>query len=435
MLLIYLPVVASRCKYIFDIIFKHEFGIRYNTTTDIKIFEAHQQEKIKYSYARIGAEIFIKSSTFLFSKTIEKINIPVEKKNETNVLFSNDSSCDIGFDIFAAIFYMVSRYEEYLPFVPDKQGRFKASDSIAYQNNFLQYPIVDIWIKHFKNKLAEKFPSLKFRSSSFNSVFTYDIDIAYAFRGRNIYRLTGAIIKDILKLKFKNIFNRLSSLSTKKDPWDVYDYLKEIIVRNKLNSIFFFLLGDYSRHDKNISYHHPLMIKLIRKISAFSYIGIHPSYKSSTTPGKILSEKIRLEKISNKQITKSRQHYLKFKLPDTYNQLAAAGIMQDYSMGFAETHGFRAGTCKPFYFYDLRNERSTLFKVFPITCMEASFLYYSKRKPAESLDIILTLINEVKKVDGTFISIWHNNTVSDEGIFKEWKWVHNEMIKRVLEIS
>ena len=137
----------------------------------------------------------------------------------------------------------------------------------------------------------------------------------------------------------------------------------------------------------------------------------------------------------NKQITKSRQHYLKFKLPDTYNQLAAAGIMQDYSMGFAETPGFRAGTCKPFYFYDLRNERSTLFKVFPITCMEASFLYYSKRKPAESLDIILALINEVKKVDGTFISIWHNNTVSDDGIFKEWKWVHNEMIKRVLEIS
>ena len=434
MLLIYLPAITKRSEYVFELIFKNELGLEYLATTDTDKFDTHHQEKINYSSTRIGEEIFIKSSSVLFEQSIKKINVTTGTIDDVPVLFA-DASCDVGFDIFAAVFYMVSRYEEYLPFAPDKHGRFKASDSLAYQNNFLQYPIVDIWIKYFKNKLAEKFPSLKFRSSTFNPIFTYDIDIAYAFKGRNIYRQTGAIVKDILKLKFKNIFNRLSLLSAKKDPWDVYDFLKETIVRNNLNSIFFFLLGDYSTHDKNISYDHPLMTELIRKVSAFSDIGLHPSYKSSTTPGKMLTEKIRLEIISNKQITKSRQHYLKFNLPDTYNQLAAAGIMKDYSMGFAEMPGFRAGTCKPFYFYDLRNERSTLFKVFPITCMEASFLYYSKRKPAESLDIILALINEVKKVDGTFISIWHNNTVSDDSVFKEWKWVHDEMIKRVLEIS
>lgn len=177
------------------------------------------------------------------------------------------------------------------------------------------------------------------------------------------------------------------------------------------------------------------MTELINKISEFSDIGIHPSYKSSEHPEKILIEKARLEKIAGKQITKSRQHYLKFNLPGTYNKLLAAGIAEDFSMGFADTPGFRAGTCTPFYFYDLEKERSTGLKIFPMTCMEAGFLYYSKLNPNESLDVILALINEVKKVEGLFICIWHNNTVSDDRMYKNWKWVHNEMIKRILEIS
>lgn len=431
MLLIYLPVATSRSEYIFELIFKHELGIEYSTTSDNKFFEAYQQEKINYSAFRFGKEIFIKSTPLLFEHTIKKINISVEKKQGILVLFANDATCDVGFDIFASVFYMVSRYEEYLSFTPDKHGRFRAMDSIAYKNNFLQLPVVNIWIQYLKKILHEKFPSLQWQHSSFKAIITYDIDIAYAFKGRGLFRFTAAMAKDFFTLKFKNIFKRFQSLSAKKDPWDVYDYLKETIIKNNVSSVFFFLLADYSSHDKNIPHDHPLMIDLIQKISTYSEIGIHPSYKSSKNAVKILKEKIRLEKIINKPITKSRQHYLKFTLPDTYNHLATAGITEDYSMGFADIPGFRAGTCKPFYFYDLLNERSTGFKIFPITVMEAAFLYYLKLKPAECLQIIFNLINEVKNVDGTFISIWHNNSLSTDSIYKEWKWVHNEMIKRI----
>ncbi|MDB5221733.1 MAG: hypothetical protein JWN83_400 [Chitinophagaceae bacterium] len=431
MLLIYLPAITSRTEYVFDLIFRNELGIEYITTTDIKIFETYQQEKINYSSTCMGEEIFIKASSLLFEQSIKKINITVEKRQEIPVLFPNADSRDIGFDIFGAVFYMVSRYEEYLPFNPDKHGRFKAADSVAYQNNFLQYPVVNTWINFLKNILAKKFPSLQFYTSSFKAIVTYDIDIAYAFSGRGLLRLSGATAKDVVNFNFKNIINRLGSLFTKKDPWDVYDFLKDAIIKNKLTSIFFFLVGDYSRYDKNVSYEHPLMVRLIKKVSAFSEIGIHPSYKSSVIPGKILIEKNRLEKISDKPITKSRQHYLKFNLPDTYNQLLAAGITEDYSMGFADIPGFRAGICTPFYFYDLKNEKITSLKIFPMTCMEANFLYYSKLKPEESLEVILALINEVKKAGGIFISVWHNHTVSEDDLYKDWKWVHNEMIKRI----
>lgn len=430
MLLIYLPAITKRSEYVFEMIFKNELGLGYAATTDSNKFETHQQEKINYSSSRFGKEIFIRCSSLLFDQSIKKINVSIGSINDVPVLFADDK-CDIGFDIFAAVFYMVSRYEEYIPFTTDEHGRFKAQDSIAYQNNFLQLPVVNIWINHFKNILQQKFPSLQFNSSSFKAILTYDIDIAYAYRGRNILRTASATVRDIFTLRINNIFKRMKSLFGHKDPWDVYDSLQEIIIKNKFSSIFFFLLGDYSRYDKNINNKHPLMKALVKKISSFSDIGIHPSYKSSVISEKILIEKSRLEKISDKPITKSRQHYLRFNLPGTYNQLLAAGIAEDYSMCFAGMPGFRAGICSPFYFYDLKNEKATELKIFPVTFMEGTFLYYLKLHPKESLDIIFSLINEVYKVNGTFISIWHNDTVSDEGIYKGWKWVHDEMLGKI----
>lgn len=433
MLLIYLPLITSRCEYIFEQIFREDLGLEYQYTTDLKIFEAYEEEKISYSFKRNNDEFYIQASSLLFENEIKKIDISAEKKFGTTVLFANGASCDLGFDIFSAVFYMISRYEEYLPFTPDKYGRYKSSDSLAYRNGFLQQPVVNIWINNFRSILINKFSYLQLKASSFNYIITYDIDTAYAFKGRNMFRLIGSTIKDTLQLKFKNIFNRVHSLGNiQKDPWDVYDLLYKTLVKNKIHSIFFFLLADYSKYDKNISYTHSVMKDLVTKVSKFSEIGIHPSFKTSGIAKKILVEKRRLERISGKKINKSRQHYLKFTLPDTYNHLIAAGIKEDYSMGFADMPGFRAGTCKPFYFYDLKNEKSTGLKIFPITVMEGSFINYLQIPPLEALDYIFKMIEEVKNVNGTFMSIWHNHTLSETSMYKGWKYVHDKMIERIL---
>ena len=70
-------------------------------------------------------------------------------------------------------------------------------------------------------------------------------------------------------------------------------------------------------------------------------------------------EKNRLEGITNMQTKRSRQHYLRFSLPETYQQLIDLEIEEDYSMGYASHVGFRASTCTPFYFYDLDFEIQT----------------------------------------------------------------------------
>ena len=220
-----------------------------------------------------------------------------------------------------------------------------------------------------------------------------------------------------------------------KDPWDTYQYILDTLNKFSLNSIIFFLVGRYSAKNKNLHYSSPIMRRLIRYIANNCKIGLHPSFYTSLSFKTIQKEKLRLESISGEKISRSRQHFLKFKLPDTYLHLVKAGISEDYSMGFADSAGFRAGICSPFFFYDLKNEQITALKIFPVTCMEGNFIKYMNKTPEQSVYIISTLLDKVKSVDGLFISIWHNHTLSDRGVYKGWKSVHDRMIEKIMSFQ
>ena len=101
-------------------------------------------------------------------------------------------------------------------------------------------------------------------------------------------------------------------------------------------------------------------------------------------------------------------------------------------MGFPYTPGFRAGTSKPFYFYDLKNEKATRLKIFPITFMEGNYTKKEYPDDQKILRSVFNLIDEVKNVNGTFICIWHNHTVSDTKEYREWRIIHDQMIQKIL---
>lgn len=429
MLLIYIPSISPRAKYIFEIIFQEHLGIPYSITCDKNEFEKYPKEKINYSCSRINNSFFIKCSNLLFENNITIQKIPVGEVESHKVLFPQ-SDCDLGFDIFSASFYMLSRYEEYLPFTPDAFGRFKAIDSLAYQHNFLEIPIIDIWIMLLREKLVEHFPTIQFNPTKhFKALLTYDIDIAYQFKGRNLYRTIGATFKDVLQFNFKNILLRIPVLlKTKKDNWDVYDELQSTIQKTHFSSLFFFLVGKPSKFDRNLNAESSLMKQLIKRIAAFSEIGIHPSFQSNQYEEQLRFEKEKLEQISQQKISKSRQHFLKLQFPKTYSNLIDLGIKEDYTMGFPEMPGFRAGTCHPFYFYNLEKEEKTQLRIFPASCMDATFKYYTKISPEKALAEIKKIIDCIQNVNGHFISIWHNDNL-EKTSNKDWRWCYQEMMQ------
>jgi hypothetical protein len=278
--------------------------------------------------------------------------------------------------------------------------------------------------------IQEKYPEFQFPVKKFKFISTIDIDNAWAIKNKGFYRSTASILKAAIKLNFKEIKQRKAVLAEKdKDPYDTYDYIDSILKKNSDKVKFFFLLGNYGKYDKNISHRNDSYRTLIKKIASKYDIGIHPSYRTGEKNGtkKTIKELKRLQKITGIQITKSRQHFLRLKFPDTYRQLLNAGIIEDYTMGYADQNGFRAGICTPFNFYDLENESTTNLVILPFQVMDVTLKDYLKLSPEEAMKEVENLMLEVKNVNGTFVSIWHNETVTDSGLWKEYRVVFEKM--------
>ncbi len=165
MLLVYTHNITPRLKYIFKHICTRILGLEVSFTTKIEEFIAHDSLKMSYTKQQLGNEFFIKSHDILFEQGLNDIEINVQNWGQTKCFFFNGEKSAMPFDIFAASFYLLSRYEEYLPHVKDEYGRFLATESIAFKHGFLHQPVVDIWAYKFKEALQVQFPELCFSQS------------------------------------------------------------------------------------------------------------------------------------------------------------------------------------------------------------------------------------------------------------------------------
>jgi hypothetical protein len=143
----------------------------------------------------------------------------------------------------------------------------------------------------------------------------------------------------------------------------------------------------------------------------------------------------RLEFITGLKITSNRFNYLRFTMPASFVSLGRIGITDDYSMGYATRSGFRAGTCSPFYFFNLlKNERTNL-KLHPFAFMDTTLARYNKLGTKDSLEKILLMMKWVKEVEGPFVGIWHNNSFIDTGIWKGWENVFEAVAREASALT
>tara|TARA_B100001059_G_scaffold76306_2_gene73911 strand:- start:1063 stop:2361 length:1299 start_codon:yes stop_codon:yes gene_type:complete len=421
-MLIYTPKITSRIQYSFQLIFGTVWNSKYEITDDIDYFLSYSDIKLNYSNKRLANECFLKSYGLLSEKGISDQEIIFEKWNELPTFFHVKDSI-LPFDIFSASFYLVSRYEEYLPHIKDHYERFTAKESLAFKNGFLHRPLINLWLKEFKKCLLSYFPILEFPENKFTYQSTIDIDNAYYFLEKGFVRTAASFIRSAIQMDKVSINERKDVLlGHLPDPYDTFEYQLALNEKYGVDVVYFVLLADYGLNDKNCSVHSRKFQLLIKHLSDHAKIGIHPSFASNKSFDTLSMEKKRLENVLKKEVKLSRQHFLKLEIPKTYRNLLELSITDDYTMGYAAHLGFRASICTPFYFYDLEIESATKLKVHPFAVMDATFKYYLKSSPDEALKDIQLIVDEVKSVDGHFISLWHNETWSD---YKEWKgWIH-----------
>jgi hypothetical protein len=430
MLLVYTYKITHRNKYIFNLLFKDILGINFMLTSDVALFKAHTEEKISYSTNPIGDELFFVSRSLLFETGITEQNITVFDYRDSPVFFATGKLSALPFDVFAASFYLVSRYEEYLPHIRDIHDRFNPKDSMAFKNHFLQKPLLNNWAKWIKELIQKKYPTIHFPERKYEFVSTIDIDNAYAYREKGFTRSVGGYLKSLFMFDFPEIMERTKVLlGLQKDPYDTYDFQLEMLKKYGFKSVYFFLLGDYGVNDKNLPVESKKFQSLIKMLGDYAEVGIHPSYGSNKNKDLLKKEVLRLSKVMHREITNSRQHFLKLTLPETYRNLIDLDITDDYTMGYASLVGFRASICTPFNFYDLDNELETKLKIHPFAAMEGTFKYYMNVPPEDAIKNIKSLIDAVKNVDGVFISLWHNDSLNDQRIWQGWKKVYEEMVQ------
>ena len=427
MLLVYTHKISPRLKYVFKHICTRVLGIEVSFTTTIEEFIAHNSLKMSYTKQQLGNEFFIKSHDLLFEQGLSDVEINVHDWENTKCFFFNGDKSHLPFDIFAASFYLLSRYEEYLPHVNDEYGRFSATESIAYKHGFLHQPVVDIWTYKFKDKLQKQYPEFKFPQKTYSIQPIIDVPSAYNFRLKGLLRSFGGTIKDLSSLNLRNLYERYMVIfGFKHDPFDTFKYIINRQKQTKYKFLFFFLIGDYSTYDKGINPNKKKFVSLIKQVADYCKVGLKASYFAIHDPVILKKEKLRIEAILNTSLTASRQSFSKLNLPESYRSLIELEVQEDYTMGYVNHIGFRAGSCTPFLFYDLDFEVQTPLKIWSYHLMD-----YSLLKTHSLLDkkkVLNEIIDEIKKVNGEFVPVFHNYTFSDDERWKGFKELFNVIL-------
>ncbi|MFT5227206.1 MAG: hypothetical protein ACI8YO_001362 [Gammaproteobacteria bacterium] len=425
MILIYTEHISPRLLWIVDVLFAQMNGIEVSLTSDLDQFKLSDGVKLNYSETDIEGISKIRPHTLLFEKNIREHDITFSNDG-INKLYLNTGDL-LGFDLFSAAFYLLSRYEEYLPHDKDKHGRYRFNNSLAFKHGFIETPLVDFWMNDLFAAIANIYANFSAPKRKFRLLPTMDVDVAYAYRGRSFARNFRSIAKDVLTLNLDRIKDRRKTKSTGLDPFDTFDYFNRLTKEFDLDKKHFFLLGDYGKHDKNLHHHDPDLTTLIKSHSETA--GSHPSYAVHTSEVQLEKEKRRLEKIIGRTVNHSRYHYLKFELPESFRQLCRLGYTEDYSMAYAEQPGFRTSTSIPYTFYDLSTESPTELIIYTTAVMDGTCENYLKLSPDEAVKKINSLVDTVRKVDGTFILLWHNESLSNRGNWKGWRDVFHRVIK------
>lgn len=408
-IIVYSSICTTRLEYACRLVLGTILGHEPVFVSDRNEFAEAQGIRINYSHEPVEGSLQVIPHTILFEENIRTFTPEVNHWKGIPVLFSRHAPSYLPFDPFAAAFWMASRYEEYLPFEPDRHGRFTAGQSLAAKENFLGLPVVHLWADSLVAALRQLYPQFVAGRRTFAYQPTIDVDIAWAYLHRSFLRTSAGIARSLAGGRGQEVKERWRVLRGEQpDPYDQFDVLLALHHEYNLNATWFVEVGKHGKFDKNISPGNQAFRKLIAGLVERGDMGVHPSYASHLDEKSILTEKKLMESISGKAIDQSRQHFLRLKFPQTYEILIKCGFTKDYSMGYHDRPGFRAGLCVPFPWFNLNKNQEQGLTIVPFEIMDVTFSEYMKLSAEDALDSCRTITDRVKQVNGRLVSIWHN---------------------------
>jgi hypothetical protein len=408
MILIHTPLVKPRIIYVFRYFFHHRLGQEVLFTSDVSAFVAHSGPKMSYGDVPLGNEFFIAANGLLTEQGVNSVDISVFQWEGVPAFFATSSKSQLPFDFFAASFYLMSRYEEYMPYVPDYLGRFKAEQSLAYNYNFLDLPLIDMWFERFVAAWTDFFELPPFTQQFSATELVVEIPQLYAYKYKTLMRSLFEGLYDFGRLRFAKTFDRLMVvLRFREDPLIGLIEQMEAFRSTVVSFRFFALYAALGVYDKSLSVFSKKHQQELKSLSDYAPTAPLASFESTQKNQKLEQDITRFSGLIHRPIKAIRQHKLILRFPDTYRTYASLGIKHDYSMQYPDIPGFRASTAHPFRFYDLGEEQQTRLTIHPICLSESHiraqqyarkmhqlFIAYQSRLQKLHAPMLVALTNE-----------------------------------------
>lgn len=386
-------------------------------------------DKLVFNYSDddlTNAALHIWPHTFMQQKGIGWQQKPIVGSwNNLPILFETQGA--LGFDVLAATFYCISRYEEYLPHTKDVYGRYAHTNSWSYQTQALHLPLVNMWWQTIAQQLSEQGWTIPHKPSSFTLALSVDVDIAFKAAYHSVIKTLGSAIKHAYKGQLKKFFQAIKQPAT--DEFNTFSWLIQLCTQANVQPIFFVLLAaERSQYDKNNTPNSKGFQRFLQHLQQQHLVYLHPSYQSYFDPRLLHTEAKTFEAILGKPATQVRQHYIQFTLPYTYRNYLQQGITTDYSMGYGSINGYRASIATPFYWFDVLADTATHLVVHPFALMDANFIFEEKQTPTQASDTLTTYLHQSKQWHLPLHVVLHNHFVTESSEFAPWRQVWEQFL-------
>lgn len=411
-IILYIPGLTPRITYTVGEIFRRcsDFPFRI-TENETDYLNADEKVKLHYTNKDLPGHRIYRSGLLDETGIQQNFTPPSARMDGAFCLFPDETRQH--FDLLAMVFWCLTRYEEYRDFSPDKHRRFPASASWLHKQGVLEEPVCDIAIHALFKRWGLS------AQKTFRIIPTLDIDIAFAYPGRGLLRSVGGALKNPLSLPQR----LLGTAKPETDPNYAFPYIQSSLEKHPEGRVFWHCGAQNNRYDKQVKLNYKPFLQAIQNMDNGSRCGLHPSFAAFGDANILLQEKEFLEHALNRKVTDSRMHYILLSFPKTYQSLLQAEIKDDYSMGYPDAPGFRAGTSHSFLWYDLSKEQETGFRVHPFCIMEATCKHYAKQTPEQAIVAGKILKEHVRENGGDFCFIFHNESLGRQPEWRGWNKV------------
>ena len=338
-------------------------------TTTVEAFVMHAGPKISYTFKPLGDEFFISSHPFLFERGLNDFDLNTSEWEGLTCFFLTPKTSKLPFDLFAASFYLLTRYEEMGPQLKSENGILDITQSLAVKEGFLEQPLIDLWVAKFYGLLHEFFPDIPpLDRGQARKKLLIDVPLAFLYNYRSPLVQLEQFFKAILNFNFLELYKQLKvNFRIEKDPYDTFSNWSDLFNNATVKPHVFFRYAKSSAYETNLSIFNRNFQSRIKQTGDFYLLGLLLSAQAQLNPDEeIDKEKRDFYQLTRRQVKSSRIQFGYVSLIQLYRALVANELFEDYSMGYPNHLGFRASTATPFFFYDLANEVQLPLKVFPI---------------------------------------------------------------------